>query len=328
MRADRLLSILMLLQAHGRMTARVLSEELEVSERTIYRDIEALSLAGVPVYAERGPGGGVALLDSYRTNLTGLTEDELRALFVLTIPAPLAELGLSQELKAAMRKLSAALPEGRRAEEARARQRIYLDSAWWHTREETPPHLNTLHQAVWQNARLHILYWPEVGPFNMRVEHLLEPYGLVAKASIWYLVAARAGRMRIFRVSRILEAQPSGETFARLPDFDLEDCWKRLCDQLEENRSSFPVKLRVSPALLPYLSNYLGERSRGILSQSEPDAEGWVTVDIVFEFDWDARTFVLGWGEAVEVLDPPVLRWTVIDYAEQVLALYRQRGQE
>jgi predicted DNA-binding transcriptional regulator YafY len=327
MRADRLLSILMLLQAHGRITARVLSQELEVSERTIYRDVEALSQAGVPVYAERGPGGGIALLDSYRTNLTGLTEDEVRALFMLSIPAPLIELGISQELKAALRKLSAALPDTRRSEEERARQRIYLDSAWWNVREETPPHLHTLHQAVWQNCRLLIKYWPEIGPFNMQVEHLLDPYGLVAKASVWYLVAAREGRPRIYRVSRILSAQPTGDHFDRPSNFNLEECWKAQCKQIEENRSSYPVTLRVSPALLPYLLNYLGERSRGITSQGAPGDKGWVTVELPFEYEWEARTFVLGWGRAVEVLEPEVLRLSVIDYAGQVLGLYQQRDQ-
>jgi len=326
MRADRLLSILMLLQFHGRMTARALSQELEVSERTIYRDIEALSAAGVPVYTERGPGGGAALLDSYRTNLTGLTQDELRALFALSIPSPLVELGLSQELKAAMRKLAAALPESRRAEEERARQRIYLDSAWWHHREETPLHLQTLHRAVWENCCLRILYWPEIGPFDMRVEQTLDPYGLVAKASVWYLVAAREGRPRIYRVGRILQAEPTGAHFERPAGFDLEACWKALCEQIEEHRSSYPTRLRVSPALLPYLQNYLGERSRGITAQSAPDADGWTTVDLVFEYEWEARTFVLGWGRAVEVLEPEVLRLSVIDYAGQILAYNRERG--
>jgi predicted DNA-binding transcriptional regulator YafY len=326
MRADRLLSILMLLQAHGRMTARALSLELEVSERTIYRDIEALSYSGVPVFAERGPGGGITLVDSYRTNLTGLTEDEVRALFMLSIPAPLTELGISQELKAAMRKLSAALPENRRVEEERARQRIYLDAAWWNTKEKTPPHLRTVHQAVWQNCRLRIVYWPEIGPFNMQVEHLIDPYGLVAKASVWYLVAAKEDRLRSFRVARILEAEPTGEQFDRPAAFDLEACWNDLCRQMEEHRSSSPVKLRVSPTLLPYLLNYLGERSRGITSQSEPDAEGWVTVVLPFEFDWEARTFVLVWGRAVEVLEPAVLRLSVIDYAAQITDFYQGKG--
>lgn len=327
MRADRLLSILMLLQAHGRMTARALSQELEVSERTIYRDIEALSMAGVPVYAERGPGGGVMLLDSYRTDLTGLTEDELHALFMLSVPSPLAELGFSQKLKAAMRKLGAALPAAHRAEEERARQRIYLDATWWHHREQTPPHLHTLHQAVWQDCRLHIRYWPEMGPMQMQVEYVLDPYGLVAKASVWYLVACREGRLHLLRVARILDVKPTGEHFERPNDFDLEACWTQLCDQIEANRPKYPVRLRVSPALLPYLSNYLAGRSRGITVQGEPDAAGWATVDLVFEYEWEARSFVLGWGRAVEVIEPQALRLSVIDYAGQILAFYQAVAQ-
>src|SRR5512147_2861952 len=153
MRADRLLSLLMLLQARGRMTAQELARELEVSERTIYRDINALSASGVPVYAESGPGGGCALLDSYRTNLTGLTADEARALFMLSIPAPLDQLGVGQELRAALLKLSAALPSSRRPDEERARQRIHIDSLAWFQGEDPVPHLHTLQQAVWQDRR-------------------------------------------------------------------------------------------------------------------------------------------------------------------------------
>jgi len=128
MRADRLLSLLMLLQARGRMTARALATELEVSERTIYRDIDALSLSGVPIYGDRGPEGGYALLESYRISLPGLKEDEVRALYMLSIPAPLAQLGVGQELKAALRKLVAALPAAYRADAARVRQRLHLDA--------------------------------------------------------------------------------------------------------------------------------------------------------------------------------------------------------
>jgi predicted DNA-binding transcriptional regulator YafY len=141
MRADRLISLLMFLQTRGRMTAQELAKELEVSERTVYRDIKALSTAGVPIYTMRGPGGGCALLDSYRTDLTGLTDDEVRALFMLSIPAPLAELGVSQELEAALLKLSAALPAARRYEENRVRQRILLDSIPWFHPHEPVPHL-------------------------------------------------------------------------------------------------------------------------------------------------------------------------------------------
>ena len=158
MRADRLLSLLMLLQTRGQMTAQELAKELEVSERTIYRDMDALSVAGIPIYGEPGPEGGFALLNSYRTNLTGLTEGEVRALFMLSIPAPLADLGVSQELRSALLKLSAALPDSHRRDEAKVRQRFHLDSTWWHQGAEQLPHLSTVHDALWQDRQLHIVY--------------------------------------------------------------------------------------------------------------------------------------------------------------------------
>ena len=145
MRADRLISILMLLQARGKMTAGELAKELDVSERTIYRDVEALCISGVPLYAEHGPGGGLALLDSYRTNLTGMDEEELRALFmVFSLPGPLEPLGANLKLKSAMLKLSAALPGARRSDEEKVRQRFFLDWSWWFHSQEPVPHLTTI----------------------------------------------------------------------------------------------------------------------------------------------------------------------------------------
>ena len=200
MRADRLLSILMILQARGRVTARELAQELEVSERTIYRDIDALSAAGVPVYGEPGRDGGYALLDRYRTDLTGLTEGEVHALFMLSIPAPLADLGISQELKAALLKLSAALPEARRRDHEWMRQRVHLDSTWWNHGEEPVPPLRTIQQAVWEDRRLYLTYRPL---FALEMEQLVDPYGLVAKAGTWHLVCSAKGRVRVHRVCAI-----------------------------------------------------------------------------------------------------------------------------
>ena len=198
MRADRLLSLLMLIQARGKMTVRELAEELEVSERTIYRDITALSTSGVPVYALRGPGGGVRLIEEYRTTLTGLTPDETRALFMLSIPAPLMQLGMGEEFKGALLKLSASLPASRRADEARTRQRIHLDSSWWFQSEQDVPYMHTVQQALFQDRRLHIkVRW---NFFNTELEQEAEPYGLVAKANVWYLVYGRGGTPHVTRV--------------------------------------------------------------------------------------------------------------------------------
>ncbi len=323
MRADRLLSLLMLLQTRGRMTAQELAEELETSVRTIYRDMDALSTAGVPVYAERGPGGGCALLDSYRTNLTGLTEDEVRALFMLSIPAPLAELGVSQELKAALLKLSAALPAARRHDESHVRQRIHLDWAGWHQPEEPVPHLQTIHQAVWQDRRLRITYSLEM-PLSMKqFERLVDPYGLVAKAGIWHLACAGDGRMRVLRVSQILDVHITGERFQRPADFDLAAFWEHWCARQEENRPSYFVTARVSPIIIPFLPHYFGEPIHAAIALAgPPDAEGWMTLTLSFENARAARERILSFGSAVEVLEPEPLRKSIIDFATQIVAFY------
>jgi predicted DNA-binding transcriptional regulator YafY len=320
MRADRLLSIVMLLQARGRMPAQELAEELEVSVRTIYRDMDALSAAGVPVYAERGPGGGCALLDSYRTTLTGLTRDEVRALFMLSIPAPLAELGVDQELKAALLKLSASLPDSRRGDEERARQRIHLDSVGWFETGEPVPHLHTIHQALWQDLKLRLTYRLR---FDVQAEWLVEPYGLVAKAGLWYLVCARQGHVRVHRVSRVLDARISDEPFERPADFDLAAFWRGWCASVEKNRARYPVTVRIAPELVPWLPYYFGEPIREAIAQAgTPDGEGWITLPLIFETAEDARERILSFGGSVEILEPRALRNSVVDYAEQILARY------
>jgi predicted DNA-binding transcriptional regulator YafY len=320
MRADRLLSILMLLQARGRLTAQALADELEVSVRTIYRDMDALSAAGVPVYAERGPGGGCRLLDSYRTTLTGLTQDEVRALFMLSIPAPLAELGVDQELKAALLKLSAALPTTRRPDEERARQRIHLDSAGWSEVIEPVPHLQTIHQAVWQDRRLHVTCRL---PFDTQAEWLVDPYGLVAKAGSWYLVCARSGHVRVHHLSRNLDVRLTDETFERPVGFDLVAFWQDWCASVEENRLTYLVHIRVAPDLVPWLPHIFGRSARDQIAQAgPPDAEGWITMDLSFEALEDARDRILSFGRAVKVLEPRALRESLLDYATQIVDLY------
>jgi predicted DNA-binding transcriptional regulator YafY len=324
MRADRLLSLLMLLQTRGQMTARKLAEELEVSERTIYRDIDALSAAGVPVYAERGPGGGCTLMDGYRTDLTGLTRDEVRALFMLSVPAPLADLGLSQELSAALRKLSAALPVTRRVDEQRMRECIHLDSVWWYQHEEPVPYLRTIQEAVWSDHRLHLCYRL---PFQAESERLVDPYGLVAKAGVWYVVCAHGGRMRVHRVSDVLGAREADETFQRPPDFDLGAFWKAWCADYEQNRPQYPVTVRVAPDLVRHLPHLFGEPIRSNIARAgAPDAEGWLTLTLPFETFEAARERILGLGRAVEILEPTALRDSVQDFATQVVALYSRQS--
>jgi predicted DNA-binding transcriptional regulator YafY len=306
------------------MTAQKLADELEVSVRTIYRDIDALSAAGVPVYAERGPEGGCALLDSYRTNLTMLTQDEVRALFMISIPAPLTELGVSQELKAALLKLSAALPASRRHDEERVRQRIHLDSTWWFQPEEPAPYLQVIHQAVWEDRKLYLTYRLQ---FGAQVERLVDPYGLVAKASVWYLVCARDDQIRVHRVSHMLDARISDEHSQRPADFDLAAYWNSWCADYEKNRPHYPVTVRVAPELVRELPRVFGDRIHDMVVRAgPPDAEGWMTLTFPFETLEAARERILGFGRAVEVLEPQALRKSVLDFAEQIVTFYARRG--
>lgn len=251
MRADRLLTLLMLLETRGRMTAKRLAEELEVSERTVYRDIYALRVAGFPVYTERGPRGGCELFEEYRANLTGLTKDEVSALFMLSIPAPLVDLGVSQELKGALLKLAAALPDARRADEERVRNRIHLDSVPLFQSTSPPPYLQVIHQAVMENRRLNLTLRRS---FDTRVTRLAEPLGLVAKVSTWYVVwTTVTGPVRVDRVSNVLEAELTGERFERPVDFELAAFWKRWCQEVEINRPRYTATVRAVPAVLPWL---------------------------------------------------------------------------
>lgn len=326
MRADRLLSILMLLQSRGRLTAEQLAQEVEVSVRTIYRDLDALSAAGVPVYAERGPGGGCALLEDYRTTLTGLTPDEVRALFMLSIPAPLADLGLSRELKAALLKLSASLPPSRRAVEVQARQRFHLDPTGWSEAAEPVPHLSTLHQAVWQDRLLRLTYRL---PFDAQGVWQVEPYGLVAKANVWHLVCRRNGHMRVLRVSRVADARLDEGTFTRPASFDLVAFWQEWCAEIEAHQPSYVAIVRAAPQLLPWLPDHFGAKIRDQIASAqrqdagEATAGGWLTLTLPFESLEEARDKLLALGGAVEVLSPRALRASVADYAAQILALYR-----
>jgi predicted DNA-binding transcriptional regulator YafY len=323
MRADRLITLLMLLQTRGRMTAQALAEDLEVSERTIYRDIDALSASGVPVYAERGPGGGCALLDNYRTSLTGLTSDEVRALFMLNIPVALDKLGVSQELRSALLKLSASLPQTRRGDEERTRQRIHLDSSWWFQGQEAAPHLQTLYQAVWQDRQLHLTLRLVYGPLpNTRIERTVAPYGLVAKSSVWYLVYDRDGRMDVCRVSQVLDAQLAEASFTRRDDFDLAAFWKDWCAEFEQARPRFPVKLRLRPGVLAWLPLYLDERMRAQLPLAAVTENEPVELTLTFETLEEARGRLLALGRAAEVLEPRELRLSLADYARQIAAVY------
>lgn len=319
MRADRLISLLMLLQSRGRRTARQLAEQLGVSQRTIYRDLDALSISGIPLYADRGPGGGVELIESYRTSLTGLSAEETQALFMLSIPAALDQLGVGSSLKAALLKLSASLPPARRADEEMVRQRIYLDARSGQEREESLPWLGLIQQAVWQNRRLWLRYELE---FWNESQQECEPYGLVARGNLWYLVGWMGGRMRVIRVSRVLEAALLEGGFQRLADFDLAAFWQTWISEVQRSQREYRVRVRVAARLQRLLIRHFGNTARAQIDTTPPGEDGWTELELPFEHFFAARERLLSYGSAIEVLEPLALRQSLIDLARQALSVY------
>jgi predicted DNA-binding transcriptional regulator YafY len=325
MRADRLLSLLMILQNRGKTTAQALAAELEVSERTVYRDVIALSSAGVPVYADRGPGGGISLIEQYRSDLTGLNKDEVRALFTLAIPPALGDLGLDGELKAALRKLSAALPSTLRADEQNARQRIHIDPTPWQPEQSSAPlpHLLEIQRAVWEARTLEIRHRLWMRPDMPPLEATVYPYGLVAKAGHWYLVAGRADHIAVIRIDRVLEVRVTSERFERPADFDLAAFWRAHCHEIQELRLVFPVIVRLPVSRLSFLYWMLKEAVQPPpLGGEQPDSMGRITRELRFEYFEQARERLLPLGNAVEVIEPLALRYSIQDYAAQILAVY------
>jgi predicted DNA-binding transcriptional regulator YafY len=320
MRADRLLSILLLLQAHQRMTARELARRLEVSERTILRDMSALGFAGIPVRAERGAGGGWMLLDSYRTTLTGLKEAEIQALFLTRPQRLLADLGLDKAAEVGLLKLLAALPSASRRGAQDISQRIHVDIGGWRRAEEATPYLPMLQEAVWQERRLRMVY--QRGDESV-VERVVDPLGLVAKGSVWYLVAGVEGEPRSYRVSRVREVMLLEQPCARPDGFDLVAWWDRSTAEFTAALPRYLATLGVEASLLRRLRQ--GERYTQLEAEEPPDAEGWARVEMRFEEERNAVEFILGFGDQIEVIAPEELRTLVIQQAAAILARYDQR---
>jgi predicted DNA-binding transcriptional regulator YafY len=323
-RASRLLAILLTLSVRGRVSAAELADELEVSLRTIYRDVDALSAAGVPVYATRGRAGGFQLLDGYRTRLTGMTADEADALFLAGLPGAAADLGLGSVLAATQVKLLAALPPELRERAARIRDRFYLDAPGWLRENDAPPHLATIADAVWSQRQLDVRYERANRQLG---ERRLEPLGLVLKAGTWYLVAAPApadGRgPRTYRVSRVHAAALRDETFERPAGFDLEAFWAEYQRGYEKRVYSETALVRLAPQgreLLFLVGPIAARRARA--EMSEPDADGWVTTRIPLESVRHGHHALLQLGEHVDVLEPAELRELIGATARALAARY------
>ncbi|GAB2667183.1 helix-turn-helix transcriptional regulator [Nocardia goodfellowii] len=307
MRASRLVQLLLLLQTRGgRATAPQLAEALEVSVRTVYRDVEALSEAGVPVYSEPGRSGGIRLVDGYRTRLTGLTSEEADAVLLAGLPGAAADLGLGTVLATAQLKVLAALPPELRGRATRVAERVHIDVPGWFHRPDETPTLAVIADALWHDRRLQVRY----GRKDREVDRRLDPLGLVLKAGTWYLVARHRADIRAYRVSRIVTAEQIEETFTRPEHFDLAAHWVEAQEEFAQSmlRVRAHCRIRADQVRLLRLSFEPAAVTAAMASMSEPDAQGWVRVDLASESYPVLLHSILPLGAGAEILDPPELR--------------------
>jgi predicted DNA-binding transcriptional regulator YafY len=319
MRASRLVNVLLLLQTRGGLTASELARELEVSMRTIYRDVEALSAAGVPIYADRGPNGGIRLVEGYRTRLTGLTNEEAKAVFLSGMPGPAAQLGFGTVVVAARLKILAALPPELRARATRISERFHLDAPGWFQVPEEVPHLEALAEAVWEERRVAVEYQRE----DRIVARVLEPLGLVLKAGTWYVVARSEGQDRTYRVSRFVSAELRPERFERPEAFDVAGFWAESIAAYERELPRVEVTIRIRRDEVAFLTDVVGRRqAESALGSASEEPDGWLRLTLTYEDLDHASGPMLRLGGHAEVLAPEELRALVLEAARGIVRDY------
>jgi predicted DNA-binding transcriptional regulator YafY len=322
MRASRLLTILILLQVRGRMSAEALARELEVSVRTIYRDVDQLGAAGVPVFAERGRAGGYALLRGFRTNLTGLTANEADAVTLIGTAQAAADLGFGTEAESARLKILASLPTAAGQTANRVATRFHLDPAPWYSRRAVPVALRTLAQAVWSDRQVQLTYesWKGV------VRRAISPLGLVMKAGSWYLAGAVGGSTRIYRVAAINALEILPEPVQRPRGFDLAKFWVEATREFEKNLRNETARVRLSPRGVRLLRDVSPSASDAVAAQHPaPPADAWIEARIPVEKLSMAVREAMRMGAEMEVLEPATLRVAIADEARKILRAHRPR---
>ncbi|GAA1843012.1 helix-turn-helix transcriptional regulator [Asanoa iriomotensis] len=319
MRADRLLSLVLLLQSRGRLSATALANELDVSVRTVYRDMVALGTAGIPVYAD---ARGYQLVDGFRTQLTGLTADEARGLVLTGLPGAAAALGLAEAVAAAQLKLDAALPDALRERSARMRQRFHLDAPGWYQDGDEADHLSAVAEAVWEQQIITMRYetWSDV------VSRRLAPYGLVLKAGTWYLVAATDGDVRTYKVNQILELAVLPERFEWPLGFDLARHWREHVVAFRTRLHQGTAVVRFAPAALPRLPHLMGRAVAEAATAGEVQPDGWTLATVPIESESHAEGAFLRLGAQAEVLRPESLRARIGATVSTLATLYELAG--
>ncbi len=301
MRADRLLSEILLLQSHGQLSGRSIAKKLEVSERTVHRDMESLSAAGVPVFALRGARGGWQLDDGWRTQVPGLDEAEIRAL-LMSQPRILGDARLAGAAERAIGKLVAAMPDALRAKAVNIRQRLHVDTAAWRGSSENLTWLPLVQEAVAHDRKL-LIHYRKPGEAGRVAPRRVDPLGLVAKGSTWYLVANTVRGLRTFRVSRIEQAKLLEQSAKRPAGFDLAAYWQASSERLQESRKTFEAVLRLEPRAAAWMQTWhLSTKQEG------RSADDWITLRVRFDHEKEALFMVLGLGSHAEILEPASLR--------------------
>jgi predicted DNA-binding transcriptional regulator YafY len=313
MRADRLLAIMLSLQIEGKMTSQKLADKLEVSRRTILRDIDALSAAGVPVYAEGGHGGGIVLDEQYRTTLTAMQDKEISTLFIGSNAQLLNQIGMGDAAESTILKLRAVLPTVHQPSVEHFRQRILIDPMWWWHDTQAMPWWDQLQQAVYEDRCIQAVYERYNGEV---VERILEPYSLVAKSSIWYVIANHAGELHTYRVLRFREIILLDTVFQRREDFDLPSHWQVQMQQFGELISDYTFTLKMDPEQMNFIKTIVPGRYQQL---DQPEAHDWITIQFHLESADLARMLVFGLGEHAIVLEPQELKETVLHTAQAML---------
>ncbi len=304
-----------MLQAKGRVTAAQVATELEISERTARRDLEALAMAGLPVYSLQGRHGGWRLAGGGRTDLSGLSAPEARALFLVAGPSSSA----TPELRAALRKLVRALPETFRTQAEAAQTAVVVDAAGWDRstpERPAPPHLDAVQQAVIDGEQLSLGYVARDGSATTRVVH---PLGLAAKGSSWYLVADTEAGQRTFRVDRMTSVQPTGQRAERPPGFDLAQAWAAIINDVERMRCPVTVHALADPAVVGLCRWVVGNR----MSIGPPSPGGWIEVEIRGHSHASLIGELAGLGAGIEVVEPPEVRRGLGQIGRELASLYQ-----
>jgi predicted DNA-binding transcriptional regulator YafY len=324
MRADRLLRMMLLLQKHKQMRAQDLSAELEVSLSTIYRDIDALSIAGIPVYTQPGTNGGIFIEDGFRASLTDLSPQQIMSLFLAINAKSLAVIGMEETTKDALLKIFNTLPTVHQDEIRHTQQRLYIDSESWFGSENTPQHLDVIQKAVWRDQRIKLVYQSyEKVPYELSVD----AYALVSKAYHWYLVGRKAtGDYRTYRVSRIIQIQPHAERYERDNSFDLVQYWhasqQDFQQQIADEFPTFTVELDVHSTGYWYLVRVLEGQFQQI---TPPDSNHWCRVRVRFNTEGEAKAHILAMANHATIISPGYLKDEMAQIAQMLIAHYSQQ---